>query len=82
MQRKKIDFAQMKVFDFDTLNATLTDNCFACDSCNCDVGSGRQCDADWVSITLPKQEKMVQQLAKLENIKTDQIAQTIKSHSL
>ena len=72
------------VFDFESLTETSTNNCFGCDSCNCDAESGQPCDADWASIivTLPKREKMSQKFVAMQKAKTDKIKQSINSRSL
>ena len=44
MRKKNIDFSKMKVFDFSSIddNASSTNNCFGCDSCD-NMGH----DYDW-----------------------------------
>lgn len=81
MLSKNHDF---KVFDFGSLTETSINNCFGCDSCNCDAESGQPCDADWASITVtsPKQEKMSQKFVAMQKAKTDKIKQSINSRSL
>lgn len=60
------------VFDFGSLSETSRDNCFGCDSCNCDAGQ--------VEHQQPK--KTLEQIAATQSLQTGHMVSTVKSHNL
>ena len=65
MPGKKFDFKQMKAYDFNTITASSTNNCFGCDACDasCDYDPSRDgncdCDCDLSWFDEPDQTKPI-----------------------